>query len=247
MNRLRGHGQRPGKDGTVTGELMHVALAAGLFVGSHFLLSSPPVRDPLVAMLGEKPFQGLYSLIALALIIWLAMAYNAAPSVAVWWPPIGLQHVSLTVMVVASILVVGALTTPSPTAAGTDAEALAARGPVGLARITRHPMMWGIGLWGISHLLANGDAAAMILFGSLTFLALAGPLAIDAKRRMALGPVWQGYARQTSYIPFAAIAAGRTRFVMGEIGWWRLGLGVLVYIALLAVHPLLFGVAPWPM
>lgn len=231
----------------MTGELVHVVVAAVLFVGSHFLLSCAPVRSRLVAKLGEKPFQGAYSLIALVLIVWLAMAYNAAPFVAVWWPPVGLQHVSLTVMVLASILVVGAITTPSPTAAGTDAESLAARGPVGLGRITRHPMMWGIGLWGISHLLANGDAAGMILFGSLTLLALAGPLAIDAKRRAALGPVWESYARQTSYLPFAAIAAGRTRLVFAEIGWWRVGLGIIVYIALLALHPLLFGVAPWPM
>jgi uncharacterized membrane protein len=86
----------------------------------------------------------------------------------------------------------------------------------------------------------------MLFFGSLTALALFGPLAIDVKRRQSMGAEWTQFAAATSYIPFAAMAAGRTRLRFGEIGWWRLGLGVSLYAALLTAHPWLFGVNPLP-
>jgi uncharacterized membrane protein len=228
----------------VTGSLLHLALASLLFVGSHIVLSSGAVRPPLVAAIGEPLFRGLYSIVALALIVWMVMAYNAAPDLGIWYPATGWRHVSLTLMVPAAILVIGGITTPNPTSAGTDTREMAARGPRGFTRITRHPMMWGIGLWGISHLLANGDAAGMLLFGSLTALALLGPLAIDAKRRASMGAEWERFAAETSYLPFAAMAAGRTRLRFSEIGWWRLGLGLALYAVLLWGHPWLFGVNP---
>lgn len=230
----------------MTGSLLHLALASMLFVGSHVVLSSGTVRAPLVAAVGEPLFRGVYSILALALIVWMVMAYTAAPYVEVWTPATGWRHLSLTLMVPAAILVVGGITTPSPTSAGTDTRDVAARGPKGLTKITRHPMMWGIGLWGVSHLLANGDAAAMVLFGSLTALALLGPLAIDARRRAGMGDDWERFAGKTSYLPFAAMAAGRTRLRLREIGCWRLGLGIALYAVLLTAHPWLFGVNPLP-
>lgn len=233
-------------DEGVTGSLWQLALASLLFVGSHIVLSIEAVRQPLVAVTGEFLFRGLYSLAALALIVWMAMAYNAAPSVEIWYPATGWRHLSLTLMVPAAILVIGGITTPNPTSAATDTREVAGRGPSGFAKITRHPMMWGIGLWGISHLLADGDAAAMLLFGSLTALALLGPLAIDARRREGMGADWERFAAETSYLPFAAMVAGRTRLRFSEIGWWRLGLGVALYAVLLWSHPWLFGVNPLP-
>jgi uncharacterized membrane protein len=76
-------------------------------------------------------------------------------------------------------------------------------------------------LWAVLHLIANGDVASFIFFGAFAVTALAGTVSIDAKRRRALGPAWQSFAAQTSIVPFAAIAAGRTRFDPGEIAAWR--------------------------
>ena len=75
----------------MTGSIWHVAIATLLFVGSHFALSSPPVRRPLVDVVGERPFLGLYSLLSLVLIIWTSIAYGNAPLVEVWTPPTGLR------------------------------------------------------------------------------------------------------------------------------------------------------------
>jgi uncharacterized membrane protein len=231
----------------MTGSVWHVAIATLLFVGSHFALSSPPVRKPLVARIGERSFLGLYSVLSLVLITWTAIAYGNAPLVEVWTPPTGLRHLSLAIMPFACILVVAGLTTPNPTLAVADGRAVASRGPVGILKVTRHPMMWGFGLWGIAHLLANGDAAGMILFAGMTVLALGGAKAIDAKRDVTHEPAWEAFCDKTSYLPLAAILSGRTRVSLGEIGWWRLALGLVLYVVLLAIHGWLFGVDPWPL
>jgi uncharacterized membrane protein len=235
----------------MTESLSELAAAVLVFVLSHILLSAPPVRGPLVARLGEWPFRGLYSLVAIVLIVWVAKAYNGAPVVDLWVPPLGLQHVSLTVMPLACILVVAGFLTRSPTSIGlqppgaTDRDLVAA-GPVGILKVTRHPVMWGFALWALVHVLANGDAASLILFLGLGILALAGAAAIDGKKRLAMGSAWEDYSRRSSFVPLAALIAGRNRLAFREIGWWRVGLGLALYAVLLVFHGSLFGVSPLP-
>ena len=47
----------------------------------------------------------------------------------------------------------------------------------------------------------------------------------------------------TSNVPVAAIASGRNHLALGEMGLWRIGLGVVLYGAFLLLHPMLFGVS----
>lgn len=231
----------------MTGTLVALGLSVTAFVGSHFLLSSRRVRHTLVAWVGEMAFLGIYSSIALATFVWMVDAYADAPYLELWLPPTALRHLALSVMPLACILVVSGLTTPSPAAVSLDPQALAMREPVGIQKVTRHPVMWGFALWGMVHLLANGDAASFILFGGMTVLALAGALHIDARKHLLLGHHWRRFAEATSFVPLAAVIQGRARLRVSEIGWWRIGLGIALYVFLVIVHPWLFGVAVWPM
>ena len=117
---------------------------------------------------------------------------------------------------------------------------------VGMLRVTRHPFLWGVALWGACHFLANPDAPSLLFFGSLLTLAVLGPLSIDAKRRRVHGGRWERFAAVTSNVPFAAIAGGRNRFVAREVGVWRIALGAVLYGVFLAIHPWLFGASPLP-
>ncbi len=231
----------------MSGTIGLLALSVVVFVGSHFLLSAPPVRTPLVRALGKWPFLGLYSVVALGLFGWMLLAYAVAPFVPVWDPPTALRHLSLTVMVLACILVVAGFTTPNPSVVWMDGDAIAGRSPVGILKVTRHPMMWGAGLWSLTHLLATGDAGGMILFAGMAVLSFGGAAAIDIKKRVLSGDAWGRYCAETSYIPFGALLAGRTRVSLREIGYWRLALGVALYVVLLVAHGPLFGVDPWPL
>ena len=71
--------------------------------------------------------------------------------------------------------------------------------------MTRHPFLMGVALWAFLHLVANGDVASVLLFGTLLVVALAGAPSIDAKRRRGVGEqAWNGFASRTSIVPFAA-------------------------------------------
>ncbi|MDH5749387.1 MAG: NnrU family protein [Rhodospirillales bacterium] len=225
--------------------MWNLIVACVLFVGSHFLLSSNYIRPRLVGVFGETGFAGIHSIISIVLLVWAVRALNVAPEIILWTPPIGLRHISLTVMPLACILIVAGLTTPNPTMAGTNIRNIASRGPVGIMKVTRHPFLWGVGLWGLVHILANGDAAALTFFGALTVLALGGTLHLDARRRATLGKVWTVYAAQTSNLPFQAMAGGRTKLVFSQIGWWRIGLGLALYLVLLSLHRTVIGVPPF--
>ena len=92
--------------------------------------------------------------------------------------------------------------------------------------------------------MANGDLASLILFGSLGVLALGGTVHIDRKKRTTGGGNWRAFAGATSNVPFAAIAAGRTRLSLKEIGYGSLVAGLVLYMVLLLGHEAVIGVAP---
>ena len=227
----------------MSGSLAELLLAAVAFAGSHVLLSSARARGPLAGALGEWPFVGLYSAISLGLFVWLVGAYGDAPLVELWAAPTVVRYVALGVMVVASVLVACGLSLTSPT--GVSLKPAAAGAPLpGIFKVTRHPVLWGIGLWAFVHVMANGDLASLILFGSLGVLALGGTVHIDRKKRTTMGGDWRAFAGATSNLPFAAIAAGRTRVSLKEIGYGRLVAGLVLYMVLLLGHEAVIGVAP---
>ncbi|HLZ83260.1 MAG TPA: NnrU family protein [Caulobacteraceae bacterium] len=230
--------------------MINLVAAAAVFVLFHLLVSGTRLRDAAVGTLGQGPYTGLYSLASIAGLTWLIFAFGSArhdPAAAVLWSgPPALRWVQLVLQFLALMLVVPGLATPNPTSVAQQGLLERPDAVKGMLRITRHPFLWGVAIWGFGHLLVNGDSAALVLFGSLLALALFGTVSIDAKRKRALGDTWDGFAAQTSNIPFAAIVAGRQSLNIGEIGWWRLALGVLVYAAVLFAHPYAFGVSPMP-
>jgi uncharacterized membrane protein len=218
--------------------------AAAFLLATHYGISSTPLRAWLVARLGERLYLGIYSLIALGAIIWVISAYARAPYIELWPTPGWIARVPLIVLPFALVLAVSGLSTLNPTAVGAP-DALARAEPVrGIVRVTRHPFMWSVGLWAGAHIVASGDLAGLVLFATFGTLALLGTLLIDRKLAARRGADWQRFAAATSNLPFAAILAGRQRLVFAEIGWWRIAVALVLYLALLAAHPWLFGASP---
>jgi uncharacterized membrane protein len=216
---------------------------AGLaFCGSHILLSSTRLRGVLRDQLGESGFLGVYSLTALVTFAWFVAAYARAPKVPLWSPPPWIALVPVVVMPFAAILLVAGYSTRNPTAVGMERRAAADDPAPGILGITRHPVMWAIGLWALSHLVANPDLASLWFFGGLAALAIGGTVLIDQKKRLALGGNWQRLAAVTSNLPFAALAAGRARLSWHEIGVLRPVAGLLLYAVLFLAHPFFAGV-----
>jgi Predicted membrane protein len=242
---MRVHTEGTGRErDSAMGGLTPLALAVGLFAATHLVPTAPAIRTPIVHRVGETTYRIVYSVIAAILVVWAARAYGGAPVVDIWSPPVALRHLSLSLMPLACILLVAGITTPNPSAIGSDTPQVAQRGPNGIVKVTRHPVMWAIGLWGLLHLLANGDAAAMILFGGMTAVALGGAAAQDRKKRRLLGAAWEAFARQTSFVPFLAIRRKQTKVTLREVGYGRIAGGIVLYLLMLALHRWLFGVNP---
>jgi uncharacterized membrane protein len=224
------------------------AWALAAFVLIHVGVSATGLRTALVKAIGEGPYRGLFSLASLALLVWMIMAYGdmrADPfdplNEAMWLPPDWLRWPAYALILLGLTLAFAGLLTPGPTLAGYEKKGLAQQEPArGVLRITRHPFLWGLALWAAGHLLVNGERFAVMLFGALGLMVVLGARSIDRKGRERDPVAWARFEDVTSNAPFAAIAQGRNKLVVGEIGWRALaGLVVAVLIAL--AHERLFG------
>jgi len=221
-----------------------LALAALYFVAIHVFVSGSSLRDRIVSKTGEQGFLGLFSLLSLVGIIWLVRAYGAAPAITLWASPLWFRPIALVLVLIAALLVVVGLTTPSPTATGGEKILDDAEPATGILRVSRHPFLMGVALWGLTHLIASGDAAGTVLFATMILLGVVGPGLIDKKRARRFGDRWAPFAEATSVVPFAAIVQGRNRFVAAEVGAWRVVAAIVVYALFLGGHAWLFGVSP---
>jgi uncharacterized membrane protein len=229
--------------------------AAVAFVGSHFVLAAPRTRANLVNRLGQQAFTGVYSAVALLTIIVLVIAYGEAPYLELWGKTPALRLIPVIVMPFAALLVVCGLSQRNPTAVGQSFDAGARDPAPGVLKITRHPVMWGIGLWALSHMAANGDVASLIFFGSFAVLALFGTTQIETKRRARDPDGFARFAEVTSNLPLVALLSGKRRnfwktaysidplkTVWHEIGLLRVAAALALYLTLILLHPWIAGV-----
>lgn len=214
--------------------MIPLLLAALIWIGWHVGLSGTSLRDRVVARMGGTGFMVLFSIGSVVSILLLVMAYNAAPTIFLWSAPLWLRWMLALVMLPAFILFIASVTSPNPTSAG---QKLGEAGPRGITRVTRHPMLWSFAIWGVVHMVGNGDVASLLFFGAFALTALVGMPSIDAKLAKRDPAGWARLAAGSSIIPFAA---GPARW--DEIGARPLVLGAALWVGLLAAHPIAFGV-----
>ena len=184
--------------------IMILGLAA--FLGGHAVATFRAERAAMVARIGEGPYKGLFALVALAGIALVSYGfgqYRDAGLIELWHPPAWTRHVTVALMWPAVICVVAAYI----------------RGDI--QRVLKHPMLVGVKLWALAHLIANGDLGGIVLFGSI--LAWAVLDRITLKRRSDPG---------APAIP----SGGRRNDIIAVV------VGTLVYLGLgFWFHPYLIG------
>ncbi|HVO90349.1 MAG TPA: NnrU family protein [Casimicrobiaceae bacterium] len=179
-------------------------LIAGLllFIGVHLVPTLPGLRNALVARLGDRGYRGVFTLISFAGLLLIIFGY----------PRFGGRDELVFAPVTAAIVL-------APYVVTLALILFAAANMRGYLRYKlQHPMLIGLFLWSLTHLLANGSARASVLFGS--FLAYSLVDFISAVRRHAVKP----------FTPKAKFD------VMAIVG------GVVVALVVMAVHRWLFGV-----
>jgi uncharacterized membrane protein len=225
-------------------------LLLGLFVVSHIALATPPLRDALVARLGENGFRIGYSVLSLVLLFGAIQAYKPLPETPIWEAGVGAFHAANLVMLLASILFVGSLTPKNKALAGVPSSLSGSAGPVGVLRWTRHPMMWAFGLWAAVHIGLSGDLPTILLAGGLGVLAILGAAFQDGKKAIQLGADWDIYAARSSFVPFGAILTGRQPVSALWPGVVPVAGGIAFWLLMTWLHPSLMGapvVGVWEM
>jgi uncharacterized membrane protein len=219
--------------------------AAVAWIALHIGVAGTALRGAIVARIGQGAFRGLFVVASFVLLGWLIHAYNqAGPVQQLWIAPRWLVVVLMLLMLPALLLFVCAVTMPNPTSVRGE-RALQSPDPArGILRVTRHPMLWAFATWGVLHLAAIGTASMAVLAGAIIVTAFAGMPSLDAKYAKREPERWPAFAAATSILPFGAILAGRNHLALRELGWWRPIVALLLWVALIAGHPLVSAANP---
>jgi uncharacterized membrane protein len=221
--------------------MKELVIAGAVFLTTHLGISSG-LRGAILRPIGERGYLAMYSLLAVAALGYLIHTYVSLPHDQYLWLPSPAAHwVPLLAMPIALFLLVGGFMTRNPTAVGQESAIAGACDVRGAVRITRHPFQWAVGIWAVSHIVANGDLASLVFFGTLGAVALGGTLLIDEKKKARLGADWDRFAAVTSNVPFAAILSGRNCLATREL-WLPAAVGLGAYVLLLWGHRWVSGV-----
>jgi uncharacterized membrane protein len=183
-----------------------LVLGLVLFLGPHVFVTLRGARGALIARIGEGAYKVLFAVVSIAGLYLTGKGfalYRDAGMIEVWDPPDWTRHITVALMWPAIIFVTAAYI------------------PGDIKRVLKHPMLVGVKLWAVAHLISNGDLGSMIIFVSV--LAWAVYDRITLKRRSDPGGL---------PIPIG----GRRNDIAAVI------VGTILYFALaLVFHPLVIG------
>lgn len=222
------------------------ALAFVVFAGSHFLPARGGLREALIAKTGRRAYFAGYGMVSLLVLIWLIAAAGRAPYVEIWPPVDWTRRVPGLLMPVAVFLAVAAVGTRSPFTLGSKRGGAFDPADPGLAALTRHPLLWALTLWSVSHLPPNGDLAHVLLFGGFAVMSLAAMSTFDRRAKNALCAA--DSARLFRAAPLLSARCLTALAWLGANGWpltWRLLIAWLVWGAALMLHLAVIGVSPF--
>lgn len=147
--------------------MANLILGLILFLGIHSIsIVAQPLRDRFAAK-SELGWKALYALISLAGFLLIAKGYAQArlnPTL-IYASSYWLGHLTAVFMLPVFILF------------------LAPYFPGRISTLTKHPQLFAVILWTVSHLLVNGTLADLLLFGSFFIWAVADLMSM--RRRVA--------------------------------------------------------------
>lgn len=187
-----------------------------LFIGSHSVrIVAEDWRNRVRSRLGEKLYQGLYSLTSLVGFVLIVYGFSLVrvDSPMLWVPPVAMRHVASLLMLLSMILLV---------AAHVPHNAIKDR--------LHHPMVLSVKVWALAHLLANGRLVDAILFGAFLVWAV---LVFRAARQR--DRVVEDLVPASDELEQVATPTTMKVMVIGALVW---------AVLLLGGHAWLFGVSP---
>jgi uncharacterized membrane protein len=163
-------------------------------------------RTNTIGRLGNNRYRGIFSLVIVASLFMIVYGWKSTLPAVLYAPPLLGSLLPALLLLIAFILLVAAQTRSN------------------IRRVIRHPQLTGVAIWGIAHLLSNGDTRSVVLFGAMTFWSILTML--FSSRRDG---EWKRPEPVAVSSDIATVAGGAVGFC------------VLLY-----AHQTLFGVSPLP-
>jgi uncharacterized membrane protein len=178
-------------------------LGLALFIGVHLVPAGTALRAKVVGTISLNGYKAVFSLVSVAGLVLICVGYARAPTEQIFTPSETARLILPIGMALAFILMA------------------CAYAPGRIRRLAKHPMMTSVLIWSVLHLLANGDLASNVLFGTFA--------------------VWS---------VFAILSASRRSQKLGDdrIRPWAdviaAAIGLIVFAVVFYSHAWLFGVPP---
>ena len=214
-----------------------------LFGGTHVIGSTVPVRTALIARLGTGGFKGLYSAVSFATFVPLIWVYfhNVHAGTQLFAPSASMRSVTEALMVLALLILVQSLMTPSPLTTQSEMSGEYPAEPRGIQRVSRHPMNLAFSLFGFAHMLSNPFVGDWTFFGGFVVYGMISAVHQDLRTLASGRPEVASFQEATSVVPFAAILAGKQKLALGEYSQVGFAVGALLAAVLWFFHGTWFG------
>ena len=183
-----------------------------LFLGLHLIrIFAPGFRNGVIARFGKPVWIAGHSILSTLALVLVIYGFGEAREVTgmLWYPPVWMAHIAVTLMLVSSICLVAAAL------------------PAGhIAMKTKYPVIVSIKVWALAHLLANGETASVLLF--VSFLVWAVLLRIMMKRRERAGEVKPRVFVSAKYdIVAVVLGAALWALIVFRLHEWLIGVAPL--------------------
>lgn len=150
-------------------------IGLSIFFLIHLLPTTPTLKSAMVGKVGELPYKALFSVVSLLGFLLMVLGKAEAEFVSLWQPPVMLSVLTKLMMLPAMVLLVAAYL------------------PSNIKKHVRHPMLCGVVLWAVGHLMINGDMASILLFGGFLIFALVDMASANARGatlQLETKPLW---------------------------------------------------------
>ncbi|WP_175996080.1 NnrU family protein [Burkholderia stabilis] len=149
---------------------MHVLiLGLAIFLGVHSIrIVADGWRAAMIARIGEKGWKAGYAIASLVGFVLIVRGYGIARESAtlLWVSPVGVRHLTGMLTAVAFVLIAASYVPRNR-----------------IKTLVGHPMLAGVMVWAVAHLLMNGTVHAVVLFGAFFVWSLADFVVSRARDR----------------------------------------------------------------
>lgn len=162
-----------------------------LFTGVHLIPAlAPGLRKSWHGRMGEAGYKGTFSLLLLLGIGLIVAGWRSTQPAVIYMVPPAVHPAALGLLVLAFLLLVVSTRQSR------------------LRQWIRHPQLTGVLLWGVAHLLLNGDTRSLLLFGGLTLWALVEIILINRREGVWIKDPVPGWGAELVTLLITAVVVG---------------------------------------